>query len=435
MKKTLLILSSILLSLLSVNGCGGKAPEETHMPEENAEVTETAEQTDGETLFQTEETETQSVPEKTTVKVDNLGIKRTAADSAISKEPGDFPHLGYYGWPSVAVDENDVTYVVVSKRLLHIDPYGKVMLYRSRDKGKTWDEGKCLIDTILDDRDAGILYLGNGKLLVTTFSHDTSLYINNEDRMYTHWQEKVGEAEKQKVLDAWASASETEKTGVSSYIISNDYGETWSDIKLSPVSAPHGPSLMNDGTVMYVGVPKSPKLATGETLEYGIYCYVSTDGGESFVRRSQIDVDRDLGPCEPYALQLEDGTIVATIRTESFSTLIAKSYDNGYTWTTPKKVTYGAPAHLLQTPDGMLIMSYSKRKDNTGQFIRFSGDGGESWADEICISSPGRVGDVDLGYPATARYSDGNFITVYYQRTDQDVKPALMRTLWKLTNK
>lgn len=108
-----------------------------------------------------------------------LAITKEAA--TISREQGSFPTLPYYGWPSVAVDENDVTYVVVSKRLCHVDPYGKVMLYKSYDKGLSWDEGTCILDTILDDRDAGIVYIGGGRLLVTSFSHDASQYIKNSN--------------------------------------------------------------------------------------------------------------------------------------------------------------------------------------------------------------------------------------------------------------
>ncbi len=364
-----------------------------------------------------------------------LSVKLVSPDSYISRETGAYPKLPYYGWPSVAVDENDVTYVVVSKRLLHIDPYGKVMLYKSTDHGQTWDEGVCIIDTILDDRDAGIVYMGGGRMLVTTFSHNSSNYVTNSSSSWTKWQSVVGNAETQKRFDLWNAATSEDRTGCSSYIISDDYGKTWSERRLMPITAPHGPSMLKDGTLMYLGVPKASKFATGENLASGVYCFVSDDRGESFTLRSKIDIPASYGACEAYGIQLSDGSIVGTVRTGSFTTLCFKSFDNGYTWTEAKEVTYGAPAHLIQADNGAVVMAYSKRKDSTGQYIRLSYDCGETWQPERSLSRPRSATDADLGYPASAKYSDGTFITVYYQKWNTDSKPSLMRTLWKLVPK
>jgi len=349
----------------------------------------------------------------------------------ISREPGNFPTLSYYGWPSVALDENEVTYVVVSKRLRHIDPYGKVMMYRSYDKGLSWDAGVCLIDTVIDDRDAGILYMGNGRFMVTTFSHDYQCYLDLSKPSWSKWQSDVGPDELQKRLDLWESVSPDEKTGCSSYIISDDYGKTWSHRKLMPITAPHGPSLLKNGDVMYLGVPKAPEFATGKPLDEGVYCYLSHDRGEHFELYSQLPVDASYKGCEAYGIELQDGSIVASIRTGDFHTLILRSTDGGKTWTEPYNLTYGAPAHLIEEKDGTVIITYSKRGDITGQVIRLSFDRAETFSAEQYISRPLSENDADLGYPATAQYSDGSFITVYYQKFEEDVKPSLMRTIWK----
>ena len=353
-------------------------------------------------------------------------------DACISREPGNFPHMGYYGWPSVAVDENGVTYVVVSKRLLHVDPYGRVMLYKSYDRGLTWDGGVCIFDTILDDRDAGIVYMGGGRMLVTTFSHDAPLYRTNRDRFWTRWQDEAGPAGSKKVFDVWDVSTAADKTGCSSYIISDDYGQTWSDRRLMPVTAPHGPSLMKDGTLLYLGVPKAPEFATGRGLPEGVWCFVSSDRGNTFTPRSSVKIDPSLKPCEAFGIQLDDGSIVATVRTGSFETYAFRSYDGGFTWTEAERVTYGAPAHLTQTPDGLVVMSYGRRKNPTGLCVRFSSDRGLSWGEEHFISRPLSPDDNDLGYPATARYPDGTFITVSYRKWENDRKPSLVRSLWRI---
>lgn len=87
--------------------------------------------------------------------------------------------FSYQGWPSVTIDENGTLYAVSSSfRCLHVCPFGKTAMYISKNGGKTWTPPIVINDTYLDDRDAGILYLGNGRLLVTWFSHPTDLYYN-----------------------------------------------------------------------------------------------------------------------------------------------------------------------------------------------------------------------------------------------------------------
>jgi len=352
-------------------------------------------------------------------------------NSPISREPGDFPTLAYYGWPSVTVDENGVTYVVCSKRLRHIDPYGKVMLYKSFDQGASWSEGLCLIDTVLDDRDAGILYLGGRHFVVTTFSHTASLYLENANASWTKWQQDVGADEAERRRSLWAGCSDADLTGRSSYIITNDYFATWGAQRMIPITAPHGPMLLAGGELLYVGVPFHAEFAGGKALSPGVYCFISRDCGESWQQHSEISVDARFGACEAHGVQLRDGSIVVSLRTADFHTLTCRSLDGGLTWTAPQDLTYGAPAHLLQLADDSVLITYSKRADVTGQCARRSTDGGVSWSEEFYISRPNSETDFDLGYPATAQYADGSLITVYYQKFGSDRKPSLMRTVWR----
>ena len=57
-----------------------------------------------------------------------------------------------------------------------MDPFGKTVMYISRNGGKTWTPPIIINDTYLDDRDAGILYMGNGKLLVSWFTRNAEEY-------------------------------------------------------------------------------------------------------------------------------------------------------------------------------------------------------------------------------------------------------------------
>ncbi|MDH7569693.1 MAG: sialidase family protein, partial [Armatimonadota bacterium] len=77
----------------------------------------------------------------------------------------------YHGWPTLARRRDGELLLVYSGgREEHICPFGRVELMRSRDNGKTWSWPQVLLDTAIDDRDAGVLETAAGTLLVTTFT-------------------------------------------------------------------------------------------------------------------------------------------------------------------------------------------------------------------------------------------------------------------------
>jgi len=81
----------------------------------------------------------------------------------------------YFGWPSVAKLQNGSLAMVASGfRLTHICPFGKVILCRSYDEGKTWGAPEIIMDTCLDDRDGGIMTFGDNGVIVTTFNNAIS---------------------------------------------------------------------------------------------------------------------------------------------------------------------------------------------------------------------------------------------------------------------
>ena len=93
--------------------------------------------------------------------------------------------FSYQAWPSIARDENGTLYVVASGfRVSHICPFGNTVMYISKDGGKTWTPPIVINDTYMDDRDAGILYMGGGRLLVSWFTHSASAYTTN-------WKESI----------------------------------------------------------------------------------------------------------------------------------------------------------------------------------------------------------------------------------------------------
>src|SRR5687767_5102006 len=93
-----------------------------------------------------------------------LALGRTAANAAAlaaSVEPPTIiSHLPdkYHGWPTLARRKNGELLLVCSGgRERHVCPFGQVHLMTSRDDGKTWTWPRVLLDSAIDDRDAGVL--------------------------------------------------------------------------------------------------------------------------------------------------------------------------------------------------------------------------------------------------------------------------------------
>ena len=80
------------------------------------------------------------------------------------KEDGPFR---YNAWSTVCRDKNGRLYAAWSgERVQHVCPFGKNLMSVSDDGGETWSCPMIINDTWLDDRDAGITDLGDGKLIV-----------------------------------------------------------------------------------------------------------------------------------------------------------------------------------------------------------------------------------------------------------------------------
>jgi len=353
----------------------------------------------------------------------------------------------YQGSPSVARDENGTLYAVVSGfRVQHVCPFGKTVMHISKNNGKTWTPPIVINDTYMDDRDAGILYLGNGKLVVSWFTHSADFY-------HTVYEEKIVEAAQPAAKKMTAGAlkdyhalPEADKVGGSYIRISEDYGVTWGEIIRVPVSAPHGPNVCKDGTLMYLGNKSYTDYihVNNEDEDDRVAFYTSKDGGYNWDEIHVFKKPEWLGPdgglCEPYVIELPNGRLFGTFRVENgnchrdyatFSIATSYSDDGGKTWSEIKHLgVKGAPPHLCLHSSGALIMAFGRRSEPFGEFAWISYDGGETWAEEYAIDI--NTDNGDLGYPATVELDDGSLLTVYYQQCPEDKYPSLLYTNWKL---
>ncbi len=353
------------------------------------------------------------------------------------------PFFGYQGWPSVTQDENGVLYAAASAfRCRHICPFGKTAMFVSRDGGQTWTPPVVVNDTAMDDRDAGILYLGGGRLLVSWFVHPAEAYLND---YYDYMKKTASAAEAPAVLgmlDSFWRLSPEEAKGGSFVRVSEDYGVTWGETVRVPVSAPHGPILRPDGTLLYLG---KEFCSYGAETPDVIAAYVSADGGCTWTRKGLCEKPAEFGWdrfYEPHAVCLPDGSIVGMIRAEgndlspSFTMFSTRSADGGATWS-PWRPTgvNGSPPHLLLHSSGALVCVFGRRSGAYGEYALVSRDGGETWPEEYALDT--RSPNGDLGYPASTELADGSILTVYYQKYQRadgswDEKPSILCTRWRL---
>ena len=67
----------------------------------------------------------------------------------------------YHGWPTLSRRRNgQLLLICTGGREGHVCPFGRTVMCISRDDGETWTSPRVVNDSLLDDRDAGIVALG-----------------------------------------------------------------------------------------------------------------------------------------------------------------------------------------------------------------------------------------------------------------------------------
>lgn len=291
---------------------------------------------------------------------------------------GDDSSNGYCGWPSVACAEGKIYCAYAGYRKEHVYSNGKICLAIS-DENNINFENTIVYESDEDERDTGILYLGNGNFMLT--------FITWERPSNLHYPK---------------------------YMISNDYCQTWSDVMDIDMHSPHGPTLLDNGDILYLG----HNLDTAD-----FYALISKDSGQTWERGADVPIPSNVNKkylWEPYAIQLSDGSIFGAVKYKCLgysefyeeSIFFTRSYDGGYTWTELEYSNLnGIPPHMFETSDNKLILAYGRRA--FPQSIRYvvSEDGGKTFSKEKKLVSQWSW---DFGYPATTELSDGSLFTVWY---------------------
>lgn len=342
--------------------------------------------------------------------------------------------LRYNAWPSV-ITLSDGTLLAAwsGERYRHICPFGRVLAARSADGGHTWSPPYTVQNTPLDDRDAGLCE-SDGGILLTSFNNSRAQQREYAERKSAGVTARSAWTEG--YLDTVTDEDEQRYLG-GTLAFSEDMGYTFSDPITLPITSPHGPCRLSDGTLLYVGRAFADISKAGfDYLPEGIYAMRLSATGE-IIKQPWLAVPaaKDMLLCEPHAALMPDGSILLAIRAQRkepklFTVYLYRSTDGGLTFSAPQPTGWnGSPPHILVHSSGAVVISYARREAPFGQRARISHDCGSTWSDEILLREDGP--NWDLGYPCTTENQKGELVTVYYQRCEESGN-QIQFTIWQL---
>jgi hypothetical protein len=352
--------------------------------------------------------------------------------------------FGYCGWPSAAIAGNgDILVSYSGNRLMHVCPFGKAILVRSRDEGKTWSSRMIAIDTPLDNRDSGVVTLPGGGVAVTTFTN-----TRKQQAFWAGGENSSRDPLKKLVMAYLPTISDEleEKYYGGLMAISGDDGFSFGEPFKTPVCTPHGPSLMRNGSLIYAGhLLQKRTEADGDVNQThpntdGIIQVYKLDKCSGYREAEFLGEIPGLEPktgtmryCEPHTVELPNGRLVVHIRVHGdiFTTEQSISDDGGRTFSPPKPTgATGAPPHLMLHSSGTLVSVYGRRKPPYGIHAMFSRDNAETWDTDWFIWNQGVDGD--LGYPASVELPNGDIFTVYYAKIRGQQQTSILWTRWRI---
>ena len=364
--------------------------------------------------------------------------------------------FGYFAWPSI-VRQKDGTLCVVASgfRKSHVCPWGRTVITKSKDDGKTWSFPKIINNSPIDDRDAGLVDLGNGRLAVTWFTSNTGQILKGQrkpDGSWPGWLKSYAA-----VFETWTPEMIERELG--SWTRVSEDGEYWGEVRRAPVTSPHGFIVLKDGSWLYLGkqwenTGKGTALTGRADTE--ICAARSTDEGRTWEMLGSVPRPEYIkaNTChEPHVLELADGALLGVIRVEGayqvinganasvlnkaprneydFRTMVTRSNDGGRTWSEMEEIgAKGAPPHLLRHSSGAIVCVFGYRRRPFGQHCMISYDNGKTWSEEYVLRDDSATRD--LGYPASVELKDGSIFTIYYQHEGTSVRSSILWTRWKL---
>ena len=349
----------------------------------------------------------------------------------------------YFAWPSVTrTKDGKIVTACSGYRLGHICPFGKAVQAVSTDEGETYTPPQIVIDTVLDDRDAGLCPFGENGLILTSFNNSTAFQKKIYKGPFGNKQYRARRKYALAYLKNVTPEAEEKALGVT-FKVSFDGGVTFGPLYKSPITSPHGPVELSDGTILWVGRTYTEDDSFRQENDcISAYIVDPTTGAMECIGRVEdiFENGKKTLSCEPHAIELASGKIICHIRVENrggerlFTLYQTESTDGGKNWTRPRRIlepTGGAPAHLLLHSSGALVSTYGYRNDPPSVRAIISYDEGVTWsAPQILFddlpSTP------DMGYPCSVETKDGEIITVFYAHPSMDEPANILQQRWRI---
>jgi hypothetical protein len=200
---------------------------------------------------------------------------------------------------------------------------------------------------------------------------------------------------------------------------STDHGETWGELEsidgfwpfFTEMYGTNDPLVLADGRLLFC------IQGTREINGHGWEAAVTTtaDGGKTFARPVIIATDPAIDFNDTALARLDDGRILALIRSEQspFHAYQSYSADDGASWSSPHPAGFlGGTPCLYRLRSGTLVCFYRDREpERPGVSCVVSDDDGADWR---FIGQIYAAPDWFCGYPAVAQLSDETFLCIYF---------------------
>jgi hypothetical protein len=291
----------------------------------------------------------------------------------------------------------------------HVSPEGRICVVESADGGQTWDEPRVAVDGPYDDRDPKLVRLADGTVLLSYFIIDWSTKAR-------HGRHTVTGTYVRRSSDGGRTWGPAFPVGTMMPGTRDDRGRTgWACSHGAAAELPDGDLLMP----LY-GKPFDRTWQQATVVR-------SSDGGRGWPDHGEVVIAAEDGIHfqEPTLTVLEDGQVVALIRTTVGHAYLSRSTDGGRTWTAPAPTDMPASSHhALPLSTGEVLVTYgdlserfSPLRETVGRLIRRPTDSWDGYPDVQLYDS----GDKDQANPSSVEVAPGRFLTLGFDVRDATV--------------